>query len=109
MGVANTLSTITVAPAFLAMSHTAAISITSSIGLDGVSRNTHFVSRVMASLHAVRSLPSTRVVFIPNRGRMLVTIWKHDPNSARDETRWSPALTWQAIAPNTAAMPLAVP
>jgi hypothetical protein len=75
MGVAKTLSTTIEAPTFRAMSQTAARSITSSVGLEGVSRKTHFVSGVIAFFQASRSEPSTRVERMPKRGRMLVMIW----------------------------------
>ena len=75
MGVAKMLSTTTLAPLALAMPQTASRSITSSVGLEGVSRKTHLVSAVMASFQAARSLPSTSVVRMPKRGRIAVTIW----------------------------------
>ena len=58
-GVANTLSTTTIAPAACASSATARRSTMSSIGLDGVSSSTSWVGCASASRHWPRSPPST--------------------------------------------------
>jgi hypothetical protein len=107
-GVAKMLSTMTRAPAACASSLTAATSTSSCIGFDGVSKNTTFAGVASAASHCARSWPSTRSVVTPQRGRIDVRIWKHEPNSAREATTRSPARSIDASALNTADMPLAV-
>ena len=62
----------------------------------------------MAFSQAARSVPSTSVASTPNRGHISSTTYRHDPNSARAATMWSPALRLERIAADTAAMPDAV-
>ena len=69
---AKTLSTMTSAPASWAMSEIAAMSKTSSPGLDGVSMKTHFVGRPSAAFQPSRPGPSTMTVSTPSRGRRSV-------------------------------------
>ena len=107
-GVANTLSTMTLAPALWASAETALISTMSRPGFDGVSTKTHFVGHLSASSHWFRSVPSTMVVSTPHLGKISVRIYRQDPNSARLPTTWSPACTIDAMDANTAAMPVAV-
>src|ERR1700722_17878494 len=83
-GVANTLSTTTIAPAACARAATAVRSTISSIGLDGVSNSTKFVGLLNASRHCVRSEPSTNTDSMPNLGSNVETIQWHEPNKARD-------------------------
>ncbi len=109
IGVAKTLSTTTRAPASCASVATASMSTSSSIGLEGVSRNTACAPSASASRHWSRSAPSTKRQSIPKRGRISPTMILQEPNSARQATTRSPAVSWQASAAKTAAMPLAVP
>jgi hypothetical protein len=107
-GVANTLSTTSRAPAARAISATAAMSISSSVGLDGLSRKKARVSGRTAARHASRSGPSTSVEATPKRGRKSAMTYWHEPNKAREATTWSPARRSQRSAAVTAAMPLAI-
>ena len=107
-GLANTLSTTTIAPAAWASSLTALRSTISSPGFEGVSRKTMRVGRANAACHWSRSPPSTSTVSTPQRGRISVRMTLHEPKSARPATIRSPAETTEAREANTAAMPLAV-
>ena len=70
-GVEKTLSTMSRAPASRAISATAAMSISSSVGFDGLSRKNALVSGLTAFRHASRSRPSISVEEMPKRGRIL--------------------------------------
>ena len=64
-GVANTLSTTTMAPAECASSATARKSTISSMGLDGVSSSTSAAGRDRAARQAAKSAPSTNSASMP--------------------------------------------
>jgi hypothetical protein len=84
------------------------MSITSSVGLAGLSRKNAFVSSRTASRQAERSGPSTRVERTPKRGSHSSITQRQEPNRALAATTWSPALSWPIRAAVTAAMPVAV-
>ena len=84
------------------------MSTNSSVGFDMLSKNTALVPGCTAAFHCARSAPSTNVTFTPNRVSTSSSTYRHDPNSARDDTTWSPARNIEVSAPLTAAMPLAV-
>ena len=105
---AKTLSNTTFAPAACAMSHTAAMSTSDCIGLDGVSKNTAWVGTDSASSHCDKSSPSTNTVSTPQRGRISLHTTKHEPNRLRAATNRSPAASSAPSDVNTAAIPVAV-
>ena len=76
----------------------AAMSSTSSIGLDGDSSSTIAAGRDSAVRQASISVPSTNSNAMPYRGSRVETIQWHDPNSARDATTRSPVFKWLSIA-----------
>ena len=84
------------------------MSITSSVGLVGLSRKNSFVFGLTAFSHSSGLVPSTRVVSIPYFGSKVSITQRHEPNSARADTTWSPARAVHSIAAETAAMPDAV-
>ena len=84
-----------------------AMSITSSVGFDTVSKKHAFVPGVTAARHWSRSVPSTSTTSTPNFFRMSST-YRHDPKSCREDTTLSPGLTIAISAPLTAAIPEAV-
>jgi hypothetical protein len=84
------------------------MSTRSSVGLAGVSKKKALVLGRTARSHASRSRPSTSVEAMPKRGQRSSTTYRHDPNSARAATTWSPALRKQSSEAVTAAMPVAV-
>ena len=69
-GVEKTLSTIRQAPAAWASSATAARSMISRVGLDGVSRKTQAAPGASAAFQASGSVPSINTVSMPKRGRI---------------------------------------
>ena len=81
------------------------MSMISRSGLAGLSRNSTRVVGRTAARQASRSGPSTTVVSTPKRGSHSLTIQRHDPNSARLATRWSPARSRPCSASATALIP----
>ena len=77
-GVANVLSTTTRKPAARPMAAHAAISVTFSSGLDGVSSQSNRVSGRMASFTAARLPVSTNVKSTPNFAKSFTKI-RHAP------------------------------
>ena len=86
IGVANTLSTTTLAPISRATAATAAMSVISSSGLAGVSRKNSLVFGRTAARQAATSGASTKVTSTPNRGAHLLRIHRHEPNNALPAT-----------------------
>uniref|UniRef100_UPI00311F889F hypothetical protein n=1 Tax=Thauera sp. SDU_THAU2 TaxID=3136633 RepID=UPI00311F889F len=105
---AKTLSTTTLAPIWLASRATPAMSITSSVGLVGLSRKKTLVFLRTAPSQLARSRPSISVHSIPYFGASVSTTQRQEPKRARAATIWSPAFNWQRMAAETAAMPEAV-
>jgi hypothetical protein len=107
IGVAKTLSTMTLAPTACAISLTARMSVISSTGLDGVSISTALVLGRIAASQALGSVASTKVVSTPKRGSHSEISQRHEPNRARPATTWSPARTRPIRAAWIEAMPVA--
>ena len=84
------------------------MSITSSVGLVGLSRKKSFVFGRTAFSQFSIFVPSTSVASIPYFGISVSTTQRQEPNSARAATTWSPALALHRSAAETAAMPEAV-
>ncbi len=74
IGVENTLSTISRAPALCDSSATAWMSTRSSIGFDGLSRKVTVAGRDNALSHAPRSVPFTNSISTPQRGSSFETM-----------------------------------
>ncbi|SKU20301.1 Uncharacterised protein [Mycobacteroides abscessus subsp. abscessus] len=107
-GVAKTLSSTTFAPAACASLHTASMSTSDCMGLEGVSKKTACVGTDSASSHWEMSSPSTNTVSTPQRGRISLHTTKQDPNRLRAATSLSPAPSNAPSAVKTADMPVAV-
>ncbi len=78
------------------------------MGLLGVSKKTAVVGVARASRHWSRSVPSTKTVSTPQRGRISSRMTKQEPKRAREATTRSPRAQSAAIVVNTAAIPDAV-
>src|SRR5712692_7580682 len=91
-GVANVLSTQTIAPWLCATSLTASMSTTRSSGLVGDSSHTKRVDGVIAFSTASRSVASTAVKVSPNRFITLSNSRNVPPYTSSMYTTWSPGL-----------------
>ena len=78
IGVAKVLSTMTGTPLRLAMAHTRSMSKTLSIGLEGVSSQTIFVSGRKDASVSARSVMSTKVALMP-MGPMTLSMMRKVP------------------------------
>ena len=107
-GVQKQLSTASSAPHCFATVAIAAMSEISVSGLDGVSRKNSFVFGRTAAFHSATSVADTYVVSTPNFLMMLLNRLIVAPNTLRDATMWSPALSSPITQANIADMPDAV-
>jgi len=105
IGVANVLSTRTRAPCSCAIRATAAMSVSTIVGLAGVSTKTTLVSGVMAASTAPRSEVSTNVERTPKRLKSRSITTRDGPYTESVPTRWSPALSSANTHVHSAAMP----
>src|SRR5690606_9984521 len=80
-------------------------SMSSSPGLEGVSREIILVFGCIACSQSSGLDASTYVLLTPHFGKILVRIWWLDPNNEREDTTWSPLFSNAAKLANTAAIP----
>ena len=104
----KTLSTTSSAPAALATAASAAISETSVSGFDGVSRNSILVLGRSARRHSSTRVGETKEVSTPNRARMVPNSCTVAPNTALEQTIWSPLFSSAMAVARIADMPEAV-
>ena len=90
------------------MSASAAMSHTSVSGLVGVSANSSLVLGLIAARHSARSVCDTKLVSTPNLANSLANRLTVEPNTEREHTTWSPALSRPITSSRIALMPVAV-
>ena len=83
------------------------MSHTSVKGLVGVSANNSFVFGRIADFHSARSVCDTKVLCTPNLPNSDPISFSVEPNTEREHTTWSPALSRPMQSSKMAPMPLA--
>lgn len=85
------------------------MSQTSVSGLVGVSANSSLVLGFRAARHSATSVCETKVVSTPNLANSLPNRLSVEPNTEREHTTWSPALSRPMHIMRIAPMPVEAP